>query len=382
MSAHDPLAGRQILVLSSVEWNAAWQRHQIFAVQWAAAGHEVYFVENTGFRAPSLRDAARVGRKLAGLARGKHKTLAPVPKGIHVVNPAVLPPTGPLRRVNEHLFLPRLSAKLHRLGLKPGAVAIAYLPTVTTLGLLDLLKPAVTVYDCVDNFHGHPAKPRDLAKTENELMRRSSLVATTSSTLRDDKQPHHANVIQFHHGVASDFFLGGTPRPYYRRFCYFGTLRGEIDYAPIKALAEAGFSVELIGPVRHTPPPLPKTVTLRGAVTPEQLAKSLNHFDALILPYVNDEYNRGILPAKIYECLATGKPVLASPLPALADFHEHLYLCRTPTEWVETAKALPDTESPTRRAARVRLAAEHTHEKAFARLKSAISSCLPHSHGR
>ena len=36
----------QILILSSIDWDAAWQRHQIFASQLAAAGHDIFFVEN------------------------------------------------------------------------------------------------------------------------------------------------------------------------------------------------------------------------------------------------------------------------------------------------------------------------------------------------
>ncbi|MBI3553478.1 MAG: hypothetical protein HY077_13365 [Elusimicrobia bacterium] len=383
MAARDPLAGRQILILSSVEWDSAWQRHQIFAAQWAAAGHEVFFVENTGFRWPGLRDAARVGRKLAGLTRGAPKAAAPVPPGLRVVNPAVLPPRGKApRRLNEAVLLPRLAAKLAALGLRPGALAVAYLPTATTLSLLDLLKPETIVYDCVDNFSGHACPPSDLARTEGELMRRSALVITTSSTLRQDKAALHPNVLQFHHGVAADFFLASSPRAAYRRFCYFGTLRGELDYAPVAALAEAGFEVELIGPVKQAPPPLPRGVALRGGVAPAELARTLASFDALLLPYRDDAYNRGIFPAKIYECLATGRPVLSSPLPALAELSEHLTFCRTPGEWVKAAEALPQTETPAKRAARVELARGFTHSRAFARLREAVTDALRAPHGR
>jgi glycosyltransferase involved in cell wall biosynthesis len=213
-------------------------------------------------------------------------------------------------------------------------------------------------------------------------MRRSQLVAVTSSTLRDDKKGLHGNVLQFHHGVATDFFLNGTPRPYYRRFCYFGTLRNELDYKAVEALAEAGFSVELVGPVRQALPPMHRNVVVRPAVPANQLPKALTHYDALLLPYRDDEYNRGILPAKIYECLATGKPVLSSPLPALGELKDHLYICRTLAEWVEAARELPDAETAARRAARVQAAAEHTHEKAFSRLKSAVAACLSNGHGR
>lgn len=38
-----------VVMLSSVEWDAVWQRHHAFAARWARAGHRTFFVENTGF---------------------------------------------------------------------------------------------------------------------------------------------------------------------------------------------------------------------------------------------------------------------------------------------------------------------------------------------
>lgn len=378
----DALSGRQILILSSIEWDAAWQRHQAFAAQWAQAGHEVFFVENTGFRRPGFRDAKRVGRKLAGLMRPKAVVRNRMPHGVHVINPVVLPPTSPaFRRVNESVLLPRLAAQLSRAGLRPGALAVAYLPTATTLSLLSRLKPEFTVYDCVDNFFGHPNAPKDLARTEGELMSRSALILTTSSTLHADKAKLHPNVLELHHGVAPEFFLL-APRGEYRRFCYFGSLWKAVDYAPIRALGEAGFEVELVGPVKEALPPLPKTVRHRPAVPHEDLPRLLSGCDALLLPYADDEYNRGVIPAKTYECLATGRPVLASPLPALRALESELYVCRRPEDWVAAARSLPRTESEDRVLSRVALAREHAQDRQFARLREAIAACALQAHGR
>lgn len=379
--AADILSGRQILILSSVEWDSAWQRHQVFATQWAAAGHEVFFVENTGFRSPGLRDAKRLTQKLAGLTRLQPSVRRPLPKNIHIINPLVLPPTASaMRRINENLLVPRLTDQLTRQGLRPGALAIAYLPTATTLTLLDRVRPEITIYDCVDNFFGHPTPPKDLAETEKALVRRSALVVTTSSTLREDKSRLHANVVELHHGVSPDFFITPATRDGYKRFCYFGTLWRAVDYAPIRALAEAGFEIELIGPCREPLPPLPNTVRIHGPVPHEELPRLLAGCDALLLPYADDEYNRGVIPAKTYECLATGRPVLSSPLPALQSLADSLYFSRGPEDWVRTARALPQSENEQRRAARVSVARAHTHDKAFAELRRAISDCLAAPH--
>lgn len=358
----------QIVILSSIEWDAAWQRHQVFASQWAAAGHDVFFVENTGWRNPGLADLPRLWRRLAGDAAPRRN---PPPPNLRLITPLVLPPTLSIfRRLNTLLWAPRLADRLHGLGLKSAPWVIAYLPTSTILDILDALQPALTVYDCVDNFHGLASAPRDLAAVEKALLSRSDLVLTTSPTLFEDKAKLHPNVMELHHGVSLDFFLPQRPRNGYQRLCYFGTLWKAIDYAPIRALAEAGFTVDLIGPRKQAPPRLPPGVTWRQPVSHQRLPGTLAYYDALLLPYADDEYNRGVIPAKFFECLATGKPVLASPLPALRGFADFIYFAATPRDWVETARNLNKTESDARRQARIAKAGEHTHDQVFSRLSA------------
>lgn len=359
-----------VVILSSVEWDATRQRHHAFAEQWAKAGHRVFFVENTGFREPGLRDLRRVTGRLSRAWRGGGARHARVPKGISVVSPLVLPPTRKLfREANAALLAPRLADLLHDRGLRRGPVVFAYLPTATTLAILDRLSPSLVVYDCVDNFYGLPSPPPNLAETEAALMARAGLILTTSSTLYDDKKALHPNVVELHHGVSRAFFLPPPPDRPRRRLCYFGTVWRALDYAPIRALAEAGFQVEIIGPVKEAPPPLPPSVAFRGSFPHEELPAMLADHDALLLPYVNDEYNRGVIPAKTFECLATGRPVLASPLPALKGLSKVLTICRTPAEWVAAARALDEDGSCD---ARVEAARAHAEEAVFARLEELV----------
>lgn len=361
-----------VVILSSVEWDATRQRHHAFAAQWAAAGHRVFFVENTGFREPGWRDLGRVTGRLRRASRGGRSRLARVPKGISVVSPLVLPPTRRLfREANAALLAPRLADILHDRGLRRAPVVFAYLPTATTLAILDCLSPSLVVYDCVDNFFGLPSPPPNLAETEAALMARAGLVLTTSSTLYEDKKPKHRHVVELHHGVSGTFFLPAPPERPRRRLVYFGTLWRALDYAPIRALAEAGFEVEMIGPAKEAPPPLPQSVTFRGAFPHEELPAMLAECDALLLPYVNDEYNRGVIPAKTFECLATGRPVLASPLPALAGLSGVLTICRTPADWVAAARALSRDDGRERR---VEAARAQKEETVFARLVALVEA--------
>ena len=179
--------------------------------------------------------------------------------------------------------------------------------------------------------------------------------------------------MELHHGVSRAFFLGPAPRGY-DRAAYFGTLWSALDYAAISALAESGVEVLMIGPVKEPPP---RSTTLggrRGAVAHADLPGLLSDRTVLLLPYAATAYNEGVAPAKLYECLATGRPVLSSPLPSLAEIRV-LDFCRTPAEWRDAIRALPALEADgQRRAARVALAAAHDEAAAFARLEKELAA--------
>ncbi|MBI4348228.1 MAG: hypothetical protein HY553_15410 [Elusimicrobia bacterium] len=362
----------QVVFLSSIDWSAAWQRHQAWAAQFAAAGWEVYFVENTGFRGLRASDAGRVFR------RAKRAAAPPAPPhpGVFVVSPMVLPPTArAFRAVNRAVLVPRIAARLRELGLRPRPLVIAYLPTATTLALLDRLEPSRLVYDCVDHFEGHPTPPRDLKATEGRLLERSAHVLVTSPFLREKQSARHKSVHELHHGVDEAFFGAAGPAPgEYRRFCYFGSLWHALDYRYVAALAEAGFEVTLLGPVREALPRLPAKVRHADAVSSAALPAALAPFDGLLLPYADTPYNRGVVPAKTYECLATGKPVLATPIGGLTKFGAHFYVEREPEAWVRVARELPRLETPAQREARVALAREHSTPAQFSKLLAIINA--------
>ena len=107
------ITGRDILYISSIEWDFLWQAHQEIARRLAATGNRVLYVENTGVRSPGIKDAKRVvsrlRRSLHTLGRRGARQVAP---NIFVYSPLVLPPFGfdeikiNLRIRSIHLALP------------------------------------------------------------------------------------------------------------------------------------------------------------------------------------------------------------------------------------------------------------------------------------
>ena len=347
----------------------------LFAAQFAEAGHEVFFVENTGFRDPRLEDLPRLWSRLVRLAVPPSESATnTIPSGLKVFSPQALPPTnGLFRRLNSSLFVPRIVRRLQDAGLRPGPIVIAYSATATTLKLIEALRPSKLIHDCASNFRGHPDAPRDFARLEAELLRQTDLVVCDSNFLYEQKKAEHPNVVQLHQGVDEKFFSAKPPSPDFRRFCYYGTWVPDLNPDYLAALADDGFDVCLSGfvkgplpPFRHLPP-----------VPREKIVERLENFDVFLLPHRINPFMLGVLPAKIYECLAMGRPVIAAPLPSLAPYKDLIYIAETPQDWVRVARGLPKTETPALHEARIALAREHTHRAEFLRLQGFIDAIRP-----
>ena len=81
-----------------------------------------------------------------------------------------------------------------------------------------------------------------------------------------------------------------------------------------------------------------------------------------------------MLPAKIYECLATGRPIVATPLPELtAGFSAHLRFATVGEVWVRAAEAAVQADDPGTRAGRIALARDNSWAVRFAELQALLA---------
>ena len=105
----------------------------------------------------------------------------------------------------------------------------------------------------------------------------------------------------------------------------------KLDIPLLVALARARphWSFALVGPVGPGEPRADisalsgeANIHLLGLRSYEQLPDVLRSADAGLIPYALNELTRSIFPMKVYEYLAAGLPVIATPLPALAEIPE------------------------------------------------------------
>jgi glycosyltransferase involved in cell wall biosynthesis len=362
-----------VVILSGVRWDFLWQRHQTLATMFARAGYPTVFVETTGLASP--RPSTSTLPKVASRIRRAGEKEPSREKGLTVYTPLTAPPGARVFRwLNRRFFAPRVVRDLEEIA-GDDPIVIAYPPTRTTLDLISGLSPRLVLYDCSDDYARFPGAPKDVAATERELLRRADLVSCTSTHL-----------LQKVRSVRPDAFLSG-PAVDYERFallqddcsggeirtvCFFGHVsRERTDFSALRAIARAGFEVRIVGGLGRVGRGLLKApgVDYRGEVPHAELPAALAGVDAFVLPYKINALTRSISPAKTYECLATGKPVVAAPLPALEELAGHVYLAES---YVKVLRNLEGLETEEKKRARIGLARKNSWEARFQEIEESL----------
>ncbi|MFH1144240.1 MAG: glycosyltransferase [Candidatus Eisenbacteria bacterium] len=352
-----------ILILGSAQYSdRSWVNCQQIASR-LAARHRVLFVDSVGLRAPRVSggDLGRIFRRLRDASSGVRRAA----DGVYVSSPLVQ---------SGRLLSHGIALALRRAGIVPTAV-IAYLPT--WVRIIEMFPQAVRIYHCVDAFAENPGVDRERIDTlERRLLRSVDTALTVSEPLRGRLSmihpdvrlaPNVADVEGFEAGGPLPADLASIPRPH---LLYLGNLAAyKIDLALIEALARAhpAWSFILVGPTGRGDPDTDlaglralTNVHLLGerdrGAAPAYVAAA----DVCLLPLRASASTASSHPLKTYEYLAAGKPVVATPIPALHDLIERSLIrgAQDALGWSAALEAaLDEGESP--RAARRAEARRH-----------------------
>jgi glycosyltransferase involved in cell wall biosynthesis len=385
------ISGRDIIFISSIEWNYLWQIHQEIALRLAEAGNRVLYIENTGVRSPGLKDFGRAARRLEhwGKALASHG-VRQVRPNIFVASPLVMPPFGgPWRRaINRRFLLPTIKRIAVNLGMQ-SPLLWTYLPTDSAVDLIRLLSTprSVVVYYCGADFSHLTPHAEQCRRSEEETLKLSDLVLATCRPLAEHCEklndnvhimPAIVNLDRFppgenNHADAATHGPGATPpRSANGNFFtslkhpvmgYVGGLHRYVDYSLLTEVARARphWSWVFVGAVTAEVGELAKlpNVHLLGQMPHGDLAHYIRRFDVCLVPYVNNRATATVVPLKLNEYLALGKPVVSTQLPTVCDFNQrHQVLITAPSrpesflDALERALGLPnDAETVARRRA-------------------------------
>jgi glycosyltransferase involved in cell wall biosynthesis len=387
-SLHD----RDIVCVGFADWDTELWTNQHHLMARLANDNRVLFVESLGLRAPQL-----AGRDLSRIARRLRRGLAPprATDGLHVLSPLVVPFHGSrmVRALNARLLPAQVGHAARSLGMRK-PVLWGYVPQAETL--IDALEPSLIVYHCVDDIAAHGRiDTASFRASEERFAARADLVLASAPALAARMRRLAHNVLYAPNVADTELFAGALlrdadhpsdlqmvalPQP---RIVFTGAIVAlKLDLALLAELARLrpSWSFALVGPVGPGEPDADVStleaepnIHLLGRRSYRQLPDVLRAADAGLIPYARNELTASIFPMKVYEYLAAGLPVLATPLPALEGVSEVTF-ATSASEMAEKLERALAEDSPERRAQRSRAATEHSWEHRLGEIADAIAA--------
>jgi len=368
------IQGHSIICFAGEDW---WYHHPHSKYhlmrRFAQAGNRVIFVNSISMGLPSLSNKdllPRIVRKLRSYAR----LARPTPEGVTVVSPAVIPFFGTrlARAANRKLLAVQIGKLARRGGLTRPILWIAIPTAADMIGQFDERLVIYQVSDKYDaNLMDHATDVRTIRKLHERAIDKADLVLYSGQKLLAEAERGRERSFLLEQAVDFDHWsqvgsgkleiaeaLARIPRP---RLGYFGAIEPWlVDQELITRAARErpewqwifignksrGVEIEAL-PNTHFLPPVPY----------QELPRYAAGFDVCVLPwYTAHSFTSYGSAIKVREYLATGKPVVISPLPEYESMGDVLRIARTHDDWfrlVEEALLEDDQAAAQRRQAAV-----------------------------
>jgi hypothetical protein len=231
---------------------------------------------------------------------------------------------------------------------------------------LGYFKNRGVVYDCMDELSQFTGAPRALVQNESRLIENADVVFTGGYELGDKKRKQHDNVHTFGCGVEISHFgkamdpstlippdIDFMNRPI---LGWFGVVDERVDYAMVGEMARMrpDWSFAMLGPVVKVDPNLlPHSPNLfwMGGRDYQQLPNYCAAFDVCMMCFAINAATQYINPTKGLEYMATGRPVVGTPVrDVVKQWSDIVHIARNAEEFVAAAERALDRSSADRNA--------------------------------
>jgi glycosyltransferase involved in cell wall biosynthesis len=384
-----PLRGREIVCVGFADWDTELWTNQHHLMSRLTRENKVLFVESLGLRRPRL-----AGRDLRRIVRRLRRGLAPPREmdGLRVLSPLVLPlhSNRLVRALNRRLLGALVQRAARGAGMRR-PILWAYVPQAESL--IEVLDPELVVYHCVDDIAAQPGiDGASFRAAEERFARGADLVLASAPSLTRRMRTLSGNVLEAPNVADTALFataleegpvdaaLASLPHP---RVVFTGAIvTTKLDLPLLVGLARErpSWTFALVGPVGPGDPQADVSalaaepnIHLLGPRSYRELPAVLRGADAGLIPYARNELTGSIFPMKVYEYLAAGLPVLATPLPALEDVSEVGKAPDAPSMAALLDAALT-ADTADRRRERSRAAASHSWERRLEEIAAAVAT--------
>lgn len=342
---------RDVVIVSTQDYDDLRTRKQRWAERLSSA-NRVLYIESQMHWITLLRTWPEHRSRLRRCGKSPRR----VSENLWIWTPPVVIPFfqmwKPLARLNNRWLGRRIKQAVRAIGFE---IDTLWLYTPYSADLVDILHPKKVIYECVDDFTGARGliRPSTVAELEDETLRRADLTIVTADRLAERLNPRCANLrlspnacdaglfsSELSSGVAAHPCLAGLQRPI---LGFVGAVAYWVDLDLLAALAGAmpHAGVVVVGPVRvdtrafrHIP-----NLHFLGRHPGEEIPQIIRGFDVCLNPYKHDALSLGASPLKLYEYLASGKPIVSTDMPEARRFEAVVRVASDRGEFIARCEA-------------------------------------------
>ncbi|MEA2312350.1 MAG: hypothetical protein QOE28_2318 [Solirubrobacteraceae bacterium] len=351
----------------------------------AERGYGAAYVAKLGIRDPGLRHAGEIARRLRHRHHHREPAAGPPPP-FATCAPKLLPPRRApgIAQLNRRWLARQLLREV-----RDPADTVVWLrfPTPELVPFAERPEWPLVVYEVVDDHARSPGiddRLRELLNAaETRILARAGLVFAWSEPLAERLAARHANVHLASAAADVDQFAAAASatRPQAKVAAYAGSLDFRFDAPLVAAVARelADWRLRLAGPadpeVAAALAGLPN-VELLGRVAPETVPGLLASASVCLMPYRETAFNDNLFPIKLIECLASGRPTVATGIRAARGLSDALAVASGAAGFAAAIRAAAE-DPPGAAARRQERAAPYSWSRRIDDMQAALEAALP-----
>jgi glycosyltransferase involved in cell wall biosynthesis len=318
------LSGESIICFAGEDWWYHFPHSKNHIMKRLAGQNRVLFVNSLTLGLPSFSNPDLL-MKIRRKARSYLRWLRKVPEGLWVFSPIILPFFGSktARKLNRWLLILQLRLAMLLCRMRRPIVWVA---SLTAIDVIDSLDAKLILYQVSDKHDANEdsALSRDIIREMDRELRKSAAVVMYSGRKLYEEASHVRHRYFLEQAVDFDHFateaddtapdIACIPHPV---LGYFGYMDYVMDLPLIAEVAKLRpeWHWVFIGTKSNLVQIAMPNVHFLGRKQYGELPRYLRHFDVCVLPWnqqnVFTSYGSAI---KVREYLASGKPVVISPL--------------------------------------------------------------------
>ncbi len=384
-----------IIFVSMETWDDVWRRNQFICAELARRQpfRRILFVGP----AVDMSAAARRGR--ADEMRGRGTRAVSELPNITVTRPVKWLPNrlGFARHANEAALRRHVRREAGRLGFyAKGKRPLLWLNPYYAEHMSGRMSESATIYDITDDwthFGRDRRQQQRVTAQDRALCDKADAIIVCSEALLASKHAYADRVSLIKNGVDCRHYATVMEAEATHPECtqswerpvlgYTGTIhRDRLNVAMVYQMAsrmDRG-SVVLIGPNHlnaRERQMLESTgrVAIAGVVPYQQLPHYMRAFDVCIVPHCVTPFTESLNPIKLWEYLASGKPIVSTPVAGFRDYPEHVRIAADAEAFLAAAYGAV-SENGTCAAERRRLAADHSWATRVDQVEAVMQAAL------